>query len=176
MTEIKSVMDGDASLKEGYNKYTKKHLQALYTFYNEIMLACDSIIEESKPVRKPKPIDKDKLVSKLKYKKSDDMLKLTSIEPVTIIGSTELWVFDIKTRKLGRYVANSDAGLSIKGCTVIGYSDDKSIQKILRKPAPSLSEFNKAGKVKIRTFLDEINATESKLSGRISENIILLKC
>jgi hypothetical protein len=176
MDEIKSVLDGDTGLKEGYNKYSKKQLEAIHAFYNEIMIACNTIIEESKPVRKVKPIDKDKLVSKLKYKKTDDILKLSSIEPVNIIGSSELWVFDTKTRKLGHYVAESDAGLSIKGCTVLGYSEDKSIQKILRKPSVSLTEFNKAGKVKIRTFLDDINATESKLSGRISENIILLKC
>jgi hypothetical protein len=175
MAEIRTVLDGDAALKEGYQKYTKKQLESLYNFYNEIIAACNNLINESKPVKKVKPIDKNKMISKLKYKKTDDILKLTSIDPVNIVGASQLWVFDTKTRKIGCYIADSDVGLSIKGCTVLGYSIENSVQKILRKPSTSLNEFSKAGKIKLQSFLNDITATETQLSGRIGDNIILLK-
>ena len=51
----------------------------------------------------------------------------------------------------------------------------KSVQKTLRKPADQLKEFKSAGKVALRKFLDDINAVDTKLNGRINEEIMLLK-
>ena len=59
--------------------------------------------------------------------------------------------------------------------TVIGFSEDESIQKTLRKPEEKLKEFKDAGKIKIKKFLDEINAVDIKLNGRINPDTILLK-
>ena len=172
MAEITAVLNGDTTLKEGYSNVNKKQLESILTFYQDVMTTCDALAATK--VRKAKPIDKDKAVSKLKYKQSDDILKLSSIDPVAIIGAESLWVFDTKTRKLGRYIAN-DGGLSVKGCTILNYNEDKSVQKILRKPSASLTELDKAGKNKKESFLSDINATETKLNGRINENVILLK-
>jgi hypothetical protein len=38
-----------------------------------------------------------------------------------------------------------------------------------------LKEFAKAGKIQLRKFLDDIKATETKLNGRISTDIVLLR-
>ena len=38
-----------------------------------------------------------------------------------------------------------------------------------------LKEFHEAGKVKLRTYLEDINAVEIKLNGRINNETILLK-
>ena len=38
-----------------------------------------------------------------------------------------------------------------------------------------LKEFKEAGKIKIKKFLDEINAVDIKLNGRINPDTILLK-
>ena len=38
-----------------------------------------------------------------------------------------------------------------------------------------LKEFKTAGKVALRKFLDDINATDTKLNGRINEETVLLK-
>ena len=51
----------------------------------------------------------------------------------------------------------------------------KSIQKTLRKPEEKLKEFKAAGKVQLRKFLDDINATDTKMNGRINEDTMLLK-
>jgi hypothetical protein len=86
-----------------------------------------------------------------------------------------LWIYNTKTRKLGKYIAASYKQLTIKGTSIDGFDVDKSVCKTLRKPDEKLKEFAKAGKIQLRKFLDEIKATETKLNGRISADIVLLK-
>jgi hypothetical protein len=107
-----------------------------------------------------------------------------SINPADIIGATELWVYNVKTRKIGRYIAanvdpkgldRAGSGLSVKGTTIVGYDETVSIQKTLRKPQEQLAEFKNAGKVALRKYLDSIKAVDIKLNGRINADTILLK-
>jgi hypothetical protein len=130
----------------------------------------------TKKVRAPKSVSKEKLVSKLKFAKEDKVLRLVSISPAEIVGAQELWCYNVKTRKLGKYVADSLTGpLNVKGTTIIGYDEAKSVSKTLRKPEDKLKEFAKASKVELRKFMDNIKATEALLNGRISVDVILLK-
>ena len=177
LTELASGTK-DAQLVEGYSHRTKKQIKNLIAFYQEIMSACDMLSQEAKVNRKPrakKSVPAEKIVAKLKYKKTDEALKLVSINPTDIIGSKELWVFNTKTRKLGRYVANEYQELTVKGTSLINFSEAESICKTLRKPDEKLKEFKAAGKVAVRKFLDDINATDTKMNGRFNEDTILLK-
>lgn len=169
-------------LVEGYSHYSPKERKLLMMIYQSIVSACDMIIESGKATRKPrikKPTDKSKAVAKLKYQKEDSDLKLVSVNPVDIIGAKELWVYNTKTRKLGKYVVadeyNTGAGLSVKGTSIVNFDANKSLQKTLRKPAEQLSEFKKAGKVALRKFLEDIKAVETKLNGRFNDQTIILK-
>ena len=100
---------------------------------------------------------------------------MVSINPADIIGAKELWIFNIKTRKLGKYVANEYMELGVKGTSITGYNENQSVQKTLRKPEDQLKEFKAAGKVALRKFLEDIKAVDIKLNGRINEDTILLK-
>ena len=86
-----------------------------------------------------------------------------------------MWVYNTKTRKLGRYVANEYQDLAVKGTSILNFNENASIQKTLRKPEEKLKEFKAAGKVQLRKFLDGINATDTKMNGRLNEDTILLK-
>jgi hypothetical protein len=129
----------------------------------------------TKKPRKPKAINKEKVVAKLKYKKTDEPLKLVSVNPADIIGAKELWIYNTKTRKLGRYVAAEYQELGIKGTTITGFNENLSVCKTLRKPAEQLKSFANAGKVVLRKFLDDINSVDTKMNGRVNEEIVLLK-
>ena len=169
---------GDEQLKEAYSHRSKKQIRSLMAFYQEIMSACDMLAQEAKVNRAPrakKAQPKEKIVAKMKYMKSNEPLKLVSVNPTDIIGSKELWIFNTKTRKLGRYVAEEYKELGVKGTTITGFSENLSICKTLRKPEEKLKEFKAAGKVQLRKFLDDINATDTKMNGRINEETILLK-
>lgn len=136
------------------------------------------LAQEAKVNKKPrarKAVPAEKIVAKLKYMKSDQANKLVSINPVDIIGSKELWVYNTKTRKLGKYVASEFAELQVKGTTITGFDEHKSVQKTLRKPEEQLKAFKDAGKVALRKFLEDIKAVDIKLNGRINEDTILLK-
>lgn len=174
-------------LKEGYAHLKKADIKKFRTAIEELISALDFIIDQAKAIRKPrkaKPKSADKLVEKLKYLKADPKYNLASIAPVDIVGANELWVFNIKTRKLGKYVASNidptgtgrpGSGLQVKGTTIIGFDENLSVQKTLRKPDEQLKDFKGAGKVALRKFLDEINTTDTKLNGRCNPDTILLK-
>ena len=180
LAELEELASGNADeqLREGYSHRTKKQVKNLIVFYQEIMSACDMLAQEAKVNRKPrktKVVPKDKIVAKLKFLKTNEPLKLVSINPTDIIGASELWIFNTKTRKLGKYVANEFNTLNVKGTTITNFNEFTSVQKTIRKPEEKLKEFKAAGKVQLRKFLDDINATDTKLNGRINEETILLK-
>ena len=180
LAELNELASGkaDDQLKEGYSHRSRKQIKNFITFLQEIESACKMLMEEAKVNKKPrakKPTDKAKVVSKLKYKKQDAELKLVSINPIDIIGTSELWVYNTKSRKLGKYVAAEYQELGVKGTSITGFDEHKSVCKTIRKPDEKLKEFKAAGKVALRKFLDDINATDTKMNGRINEEIILLK-
>jgi len=171
-------LEVDEQLKEGYSHRTKKQTKNMLLFLKEIQSACDMLIQEAKAERKvraKKSVPKDKLVSKLKYLKTFEPLKLVSINPTSIIGAKELWCFDTKTKKLFKYVASEFDELAVNGTSVTGFNESLSIGKTLRKPMEQLAEFNKCGKVSLRTFMDTIKTIDIKATGRINQNQILLK-
>lgn len=135
--------------------------------------------KSKKPVRKtrtmkPRKINPTKMVRRLKYLKSDKDTNLTSIDPEKIIGATVLWVFNVKTRKLGQYVAKDDTQLMIKGSTVLNF-EPNCIHKKVRKPAEILPKLMSAGKVEQRKLLEGIKAVASPLTGRINKDTILVR-
>jgi hypothetical protein len=165
-------------LKEAYSHLSKAQIKKIVVFYHEILSACDMLMQEAKVNRKPrakKSKPAEKIVEKLKYLKQDEKLKLVSINPTDIIKAKELWVFNVKTRKLGKYVTTEFSELNVKGTTITGYDEFKSVAKTLRKPEEQLKEFKAAGKVALRKFLEDIKAVDIKLNGRINEDTILLK-
>ena len=165
-------------LKEAYSHLSKANLKKITLFYSEILSACDMLAQEAKVNRAPrktkaKPVEK--IISKMKFLKQDDKLKLVSINPADVLGAKELWVFNIKTRKIGKYVAAEFQELGVKGTSITGFNESVSVQKTLRKPEEQLKEFKAAGKVQLRKFLEDIKAVDIKLNGRINEDTILLK-
>ena len=180
LAELEELAGGskDEQLKEGYSHRSRKQIKSLIAFLQEVDSACTMLGQEAKINRKPrkaKVVPKDKIVAKLKYKKSDEPLKLVSINPADIIGAKELWIFNTKTRKLGKYVAGEFHDLGVKGTTITGFDEFKSVQKTLRKPVEQLKAFKDAGKVQLRKFLEDINAVDTKMNGRLNEETMLLK-
>lgn len=168
----------DEDLREGYAHLDKAAIKRGVTLFSGILGACDLITAESKATRKtrtPKPKSADKLVAKMKYCKVDEKYKVASINPVEIIDASEVWVFNVKTRKIGKYVAEEHATLQVKGTTLQFFDEKQSIAKTLRKPEQQLSDFNKSGKVQLRKFLDNIKGVETKLNGRINADTVILK-
>ena len=168
----------DKDLREGYSNFTKPQLKKLVAFCDAVItdamkIAGEAKVNRKKPKRKQKT--PDQLVSKLNFCKEDDTYKLKSVAPRDIIGALQLWVFNVKTRKLGVYHAEDAGGLSVKNSSLLNYSESKSIHKIIRKPEATIPIVMKGGKVVLKNLLGEIASKESPLSGRINADTILLR-
>jgi hypothetical protein len=169
----------DADLKEGYSHWTRDDFKKYLDFANSMIQDLDAYTKSARTARQAKVKkvpSKDKLVTKLKYCRDHTPLKLVSVNPVDIIGAQQLWVYNVKTRKLGCYHAQDLGGaLTVKNSTIQGFNDVTSVQKTLRKPEVTMDEFRRANKTQLKKFLSTIKTTEVKLNGRISEDVILLK-
>jgi hypothetical protein len=171
--------NADDQLREAYRHLPRKHVKKLIEFYQLIMDACEQITREVKINRKPrnkKVKPAEDLVRKLKFKTSDDRLNIVSIPAHQLIKAQSALIYNIKTRKIGYYIAKSSEGLGVKGTKLINFTD-MSVQKTLRKPLEQLKELKDQNTQKrVETwFVRTIKTTETKLNGRINEDIILLK-
>lgn len=179
MQELEEAIEGkDPQLKEGYSNFTKVQLKALLKAYQLILKDLESYVATKKVQRKPrkaKARSADKIVSKVKFKADDSELKIASANPTTILGASEVWVFNTKTRKIGRYVSEFPGGLSIKGTSITGFSEVESVQKTLRKPAEKIKEFMSVTKSQTKKFMAGIKSVDIKLNGRLNADILILK-
>ena len=181
IAKIKDEKEKDLAqqLREGYAHISKTDAKKFLEALTKILSACDMIIDKAKTTRKPrvkKAPSKDKLVAKVKYKKQDDKYSIVSANPVDMLEAKEVWVFNCKNRKLGKYIADDMTGpISVKGTSLVGFDEYKSVQKTLRKPEEQLKEFKNSGKVALRKFLESINTTDTKLNGRLNEETVILK-
>lgn len=172
-----AALGKDKDLAEAYSNFTKPELKKHDLFHKNLLAACVMLQEVAKVERAPrkkKPVAKEKIISKLKYKKEDTTLGIVSVSPSQILGAKEVWVYNTKTRKLGQYKAADAQGIGVKGIGLLNYTPD-SIEKTVRKPAETLAEFKKASKVKLRTFLKDIVAIDIALTGKLNENHIILR-
>ena len=168
----------DAQLVEAYRHYRAADYRRMFGFIADLLAGIEEYRGVKKAVKKArvrKAPSKEKLVAKLKYAKEDRALKVVSVNPVDIIGASTLWVYNTKTRKLGCYHAEAMGQLGVRGTSITGYDESRSVAKTLRRPDEQLKEFAKAGKVALRTWIKDIKAVEVRLNGRISEDTLLLR-
>jgi len=171
-------------LIEGYSHLSTAEKKQSLEVYKKIVDACDIIIGEQKLNKKPRKVKEksaDKLVEKLKFKASDTAYGIVSVKPTDIVGAEYVVIFNTKNRKVGYYQAsNMDprglgrGGLGVKGTTIEGFKEENSLQKTLRKPNEQLALFTSTKTKALKEF-KSINATETKLNGRMNEHCVILK-
>jgi len=178
--EVQEARKGECEqLKEAYSHMKAADYKRFDAFYDKLFQDLAAYNQTKKATKKAavrKPPAKEKIVKSLKYLKQDTALKIVSINPVDIVGAEVLWVYNVKNRKLGKYVAEALGGvLGVKGTTITGYDANKSTQKTLRKPEEQIKQFLASSKVELRKYIENIKTTEIKLNGRINADTILLK-
>lgn len=181
LSEFEAVLSGkDDQLNQGYGHYTKTQVKSLIKFCEAVLASLNSYVsvkKANKTPRKKKAIAPEKVVAKLKYLRDFSELKLTSVAPKTLVGATEIWLYDTEKRKLHYYVADDHVGtMTVKGTTIIGFDATKSGVKTIRKPADILKKLMSAGKPASRKVFAEINSVHAKPNGRTNEEMIILKC
>jgi hypothetical protein len=170
--------NADEQLREAYSRHARKNVRKLIEFYQIVLTACDQIAAEAKVIKKPrarKVKPAEDLAKRVKFKVSDDKLGITSVPPAQLVRAQAAVVYNTKTRKLGLYHAANSEGFGIKGTTIINFTE-KSFQKTLRKPAVELKEFKEQNTQKrVETWFGKIKTTETVLTGRLNEDVVILK-
>jgi len=174
---IEIIESKDEYVKESYPRPRKEMIEGA-KFFGAIATDAEKLASNKSAARKPrkkKPVSFEKKVKNLKFKKDDIDNKLVSIDPVKIVGADKLWIYNIKTRRLGIYVATDAAGLDVKGSAIQNYKYGESVSKTLRKPKDVLSRVLDGGKIVLRKVMGEINSKSVELNGRINKDTILLR-
>ena len=186
IAEIEEYLKGDCEqLNEAYAHLGKRDAKNFIKFLQSIVDGANAykamkISTRAKPKRKPIPAER--IVRKLKYLKTYTLggLEFKSVDPRDILQCSELWTYNTKTRKLGRFVAAKHGDvvvshLTVKSTSITGHDTENSISKTLRRPEEQLTEWKNASRPELRKFLGKIKGTEVKLRPRISEETLLLK-
>ncbi len=178
--EVTEALSGKSKqLKEGYNHMTRSGKRGFINFVKKIQTDSERYAENHKPIRKPKKAKqftaKEK-VSKLNFLEEDVDNKITSIDPSKIIGAEMLYLFNAKTNQLSYYQAIDRGGLDVTGTTIKNFNEDNSqVKKLGAKTTHFLDRILGGGRIVLNKCMNEINSKASKVTGRVNNNMIILK-
>ena len=177
--EIDGALNGVCEqLVEGYSNYNKNQLKNMSKYCEAVLQDCDTYVEWKKSSVKPRKKQLKtpaQMVKKLQYCESHDELKLKSIDPADIVRATQIWVYNVKNRKLQYYKAEENSGFIVKGTTLSGYHTTESQQKTLRKPAETLKKIKVASKDNAKMAFDLLKTTGTACNGRFNKNLVIIK-
>lgn len=172
--QIEAIDDPELSEHfQGRNEYKKKIREGLQ-YILETLNTTKTFVKKTKTIkRSTKQKSPTMIVKKIKYLKEFPEMNLKSIAPEKLVGSSSLWLYNVKTRKIYNYV--SEVGLTAKGGSLYNYTPEKSFMKTLRNPKEQIDELMKSSKVEQRKFMETIKTTAYPANGRFSSDIIILK-
>lgn len=171
LSDDKDYAEAYAYLKPAKIRNRIKILQGIHDEADRLTLV-------GKATRKPRKVKSkaaDKQVEKVQYEKMSTKFKLTSINPVGIVGSHTLYAFNIKKRTITEFTSSRIGGFEVKGSTLLHVDESSRVVK-LRDPDTFL-------KIVLTKTKNQINKEWGKLttktsvasSGRIVKDHILLR-
>lgn len=179
LTEYVMVRDTtDKQIIEGYSNLGKIVVKGIIRMMEQFITDCGEYLALKKVTRKPrqkKTIAPERMVRDLFHLPEFPDLGLTSFDPKELVAASQVWVYNVKYKKLGVYYASDPSGLSVKGSTLLGFDPVKSTQKVLRRPEIQLHEVLRASENALRTYLSLIKTGAIELTGRINKDTILLR-
>jgi hypothetical protein len=169
------ISGDDPEVRESYEGYSKTQLKNIRVFLVRLyaQLQQFKVVKQARKQvqRKPRKVNKDKLVSKLKYMKESTEYRVSSVDPTKLLGAKTAVTFNTKTREVSIFYGFDD-GLSVKGTTLISFDTEKSVSKRLRKPNDVLSHGVRAG---LENAFAAAKTKSRAANGRMNENIIIVK-
>lgn len=173
--KLRERSDYDEQLVEAYSHMKKSSTTKSIEWMEDISTRLLHGTQRKTPIRRKKPQDPRKIVARLRHLQADKDLNIASINPVDILGSSEVWVYDTKRRRLGLYKSKGDGGLGVKGTSITGYENNLSYEKTLRKPDEQLQLIMKKSRNALHDVVGKIRGKQMKVKTRINPNMLLLK-
>ena len=177
LTEYRDALASKLPWVEAY-PIGKRKLKAAVEWWEQAIADTTSFglrKQSARKVRARKQKTPNQLISKVKFLGEFKELGLKSIDPASLLKYSELWIYNTRLRKLGRYVALNGMSFEIKGTKIANLDPSKSVQRTLRKPAEQLKELGNYSNVGAVKWFNNIHAVATPLRPAISSDCILLK-
>lgn len=176
-SEFISVYESDDPyVKEAYGNLNKRKLTHTIKQLSAWLEALNTVSQHKKANRTPR---KKKVkpptvqVAKIKYLKVYETFN--SVNPVELVGASQVWLYNTKYKKLSVYRTDSSQGIQVKGTTLQNYDPEQCEQKVIRNPIEVLTNVLQSGKVKLRTLLSSIKTKCTPVTGKVNEDTLILR-
>jgi len=177
--EFKELVEDKVDyLVEGYSHLSASEQKKLYKLISSFVSDGEKYVLSKKATRKPrakKATPATKQVEKVIYQKESSDYKITSISPAYIVGATEVYLFNTKTRVIKYLVTNNKDGFIVKGTSIKNYDEELSFKKKLRKPEETIDSINKVTKLRALKALKALKTAEKPTDSRINADTVILK-
>ncbi len=163
---------------EGYSHLSKpelnRRIKECYTMLSDLdKVKASTKATRTAKVKRPKAADKQ--ISRLKFCKESSEAKLTSVNPILLVGARRIYTYNVKYKRLIEYVTESTNGFEISGSTLKGMDHDQSRQTTLRKPEIMIPIVQNKSVKQISKAWSELTTKSSVPAPRINKDTILLK-
>jgi len=176
LTEL--IVEKTEDLVEGYSHLTLSQQKKLLKLVSGFISDSEKFVLSKKATRKPRAkraTPATKQAEKVIYQKESTDYKITSTSPAHIVGATEVYLFNTKTRVLKYLVTDKREGFIISGTSIKNYDKELSFKKKLRKPEESIDSINKVTKLRALKALKALKTAETATDARINSDTIILK-
>ena len=172
------LTDSQEQLLESYSHLTtmksvKDIVKLLESYVSDLKKSYVS--KQVAKVRKKKPKDKSKLVQNLKFLVTDAALNVTSVEPINLLNCSEVWTFDTKTRKISKYFSPVSGSITVKGASLVGFDENFSNSRLLRKPETQVKEFSELKKNDLTKWYSAVKSKSGPVRARLTPTTLILK-
>ena len=168
----------DKELKDAYSHIGRRQQANLVKMFGAFIVDLEKYTQFKKANRKPR-VTKAKppavQVAKVKFKKEDTELGIKSVNPSEMVGASQVWVYNVKYKRLAAYRSDSVQGIQVKGSTLQNYDPDMSECRSIRRPEAFLKVLLDASKVKLRKLLSDLTTKGYDVSGRINDECIIVR-
>ena len=169
----------DSQLMEGWGFLSRPQLKKYRDFVRNIVDTCEeysTVLKKTRKPRRKKLQTKDSLVKNLNYMVQTKDGKFTSIDPKQIIGAIKLVTYNTKTDQFSIYEKTRMVdGLSIKGTTIVGLDNEKSVCKRVGKDKSIIIVGGSGGIRSIINAYKNLKNKESVPSPRLNNNVVILQ-
>lgn len=172
------IVEKTEDLVEGYSHMTLSQQTKLLKLVSSFINDSEKFVLSKKATRKPRAkraTPATKQAEKVIYQKESTDYKITSTSPAHIVGATEVYLFNTKTRVLKYLVTDKREGFIISGTSIKNYDKELSFKKKLRKPEETIDSVNKMTKIRALKALKALKTAQSETDARINADTIILK-
>ena len=176
LTEL--IVEKTEDLVEGYSHLTLSQQKKLLKLVSGFISDSEKFVLSKKATRKPRAkraTPATKQAEKVIYQKESTDYKITSTSPAHIVGATEVYLFNTKTRVLKYLVTDKREGFIISGTSIKNYDKELSFKKKLRKPEETIDSINKVTKLRALKAFKALKTAEKPTDARINADTIILK-